>query len=55
LGAVTGRSSVFGERVPGLPAPGKFVRPGGFALLSRMAAREGLPSVAGLAAKKGKA
>gem|GEM_PF-125843 len=41
LGAVAGRSSVFGERVPGLPAPGKLVRPGGLALLSRSAGEEG--------------
>jgi preprotein translocase subunit YajC len=41
LGAVAGRSSVFGERVPGFPAPGKLVRPGGLALLSRSAGKEG--------------
>jgi preprotein translocase subunit YajC len=41
LGAVAGRSSVFGERVPGLPAPGKLVRPGGLALLSRSAGEAG--------------
>ena len=41
LGAVARRSSVFGERVPGLPAPGKLVRPGGLALLSRSAGEEG--------------
>ena len=41
LGAVAGRSSVFGERVSGLPASGEFVRPGGLALLSRSAGEEG--------------
>ena len=41
MGAVAGRSSVFGERVPGLPAPGELVRPGGLALLSRSAGEEG--------------
>jgi preprotein translocase subunit YajC len=41
LGAVAGRSSVFGKRVSGLPAPGEFVRPGGLALLSRSAGEEG--------------
>jgi preprotein translocase subunit YajC len=41
VGAVAGRSSVFGERVPGLPAPGKLVRPGGLALLGRSAGEAG--------------
>jgi preprotein translocase subunit YajC len=41
LGAVAGRSSVFGERVSGLPAPGKLARPGGMALLSRSAGEPG--------------